>query len=243
MICAVACGVAALGGCGKSATEAAKEEAMAEEAKDMAQKKADAVPAKKVSPPVPGDKMIPCEQLIDVEKFREALGETEPLTLRDQIKSEGDAVSSCGLIRGGKKLTTAQQQALLKKQGRLGVLAGDEICRVTAFCRTIEDPDAFRNNYCKKRKEIDDESMGTYACRQVVPTGADDVFVFRFLDADTKCILQVSGGPSQVDNDVIRTCAKVARDTIGPAQIALDGSAPPPAAPSAGSADSAGSGT
>ncbi|MGE3457669.1 MAG: hypothetical protein AB7O24_21330 [Kofleriaceae bacterium] len=241
MICAVACAGAALGGCGKSAKDEAKEEVMAEEAKDMAQKKAEAVPAVKVSPPVPGDKMIPCEQLIDLEKFREALGETEPLTLRDQIKSEGDAVSSCGLIRGGKKITVAQQKALLKKEGRLGVLPGDELCRVTAFCRTIEDPDAFRSNYCKKRKELDDESMGTYACKQVVATGADDVFVFRFLDSDTKCILQVGGGPSQVDNDIIRKCAMTARDAIGPAQIAVNGAAPaaPSPASDSGSAGSA----
>jgi hypothetical protein len=31
----------------------------------------------------------------------------------------------------------------------------------------------------------------------------------------------VRGGPSNVNNEIIRTCAKAARDMIGPAQIAV----------------------
>ena len=46
-------------------------------------------------------------------------------------------------------------------------------------------------------------------------------------------LLQVRGGPSNVDNEMIRSCAKAARDTIGPAQIRVD--APEPAAAGSGS--------
>jgi hypothetical protein len=59
----------------------------------------------------------------------------------------------------------------------------------------------------------------------IVAQGADDVKRFRFFDDDTKCIIQVRGGPSNVDNDLIGKCAKAAHDLIGPDQIKV-GAAP-----------------
>jgi hypothetical protein len=240
--------IAALGlviGCGKDGAKRAEEEAQAEDDRIQAEKEKTGGVAKTIRPPVPGTAKIACTQLLDITKFGEALGEKEPVTLKDLSKSEPDAASSCSVHRGGKRLTTKEQEALLKKEGRLGVLAGDELCNVTAFCYTIEEQQRFKEK-CKTRKDRDDESMGTYACVQVVAQGVDDVFVYRFFDEDTKCILQVRGGPSNVDNEIIRNCAKAARDMIGPAQIAVtpgggetpttppppatDGSAAPPAA-------------
>lgn len=215
--------------CTKGAKQA-EEEAQAEADRIQKEKEKTGGVAKVVRPPVPGTAKIPCTQLLDIVKFGELIGEKEPVTLKDLSKAEVDAASSCSIHRGGKRLTEKEQQALLKKEGRLGVLAGDELCNVTAFCYTIEEAQKFKDK-CKVRKDKDDESMGTYACVQVVAQGIDDVNVFRFFDEDTKCILQVRGGPSNVDNEIIRNCAKAARDMIGPAQIAVgaDGAAPPPA--------------
>ena len=56
---------------------------------------------------------------------------------------------------------------------------------------------------------------------------------FRFFDDDTKCIIQVRGGPSNVDNDLIGKCAKAAHDLIGPDQIKVGA---PPAAPAGAAA-------
>ena len=64
-----------------------------------------------------------------------------------------------------------------------------------------------------------DHSLGTFACLKVNAVGSDDVNVYRLLDEDTKCILEVRGGPSMVDNAVIAECAKAARDNIGLANI------------------------
>ena len=218
------------GACTKGAKQA-EEEAQAEADRIQKEKERTGGVAKTIRPPVPGSAKIPCTQLLDVAKFGEQIGEKEPVTLKDISKSEVDAASSCSIHRGGKRLTQKEQEALLKKEGRLGVLAGDELCNVTAFCYTIEEADKFKAK-CKVRKDKDDESMGTYACVQVVAQGIDDVFVYRFFDEDTKCILQVRGGPSNVDNEIIRNCAKAARDQIGPAQIAVsaEGTAPPPPA-------------
>jgi hypothetical protein len=101
------------------------------------------------------------------------------------------------------------------------VLPGDELCNVTAYCWTVEDPERFKAS-CKEQKDKDDEAMGGYACVHVSNVGVDDVKTFKFYDEDTRCILQVRGGPSNVNNDLIQSCAKVARDTIGPAQIKVD---------------------
>jgi len=221
---------AVLGACGKgenAGAEEAKKQAEAELKAQVARGES----AKKISPPVPGQTKIPCEQLIDTAAFTSALGETEPLTAKDKQKDEPEAAASCSLIRGGVRPTQAEQAALLKKNGRLGVMPGDPVCVITAYCWTIEDPERFKTK-CAQRKDADDESMGSYACRQLVMVGANDVFTYTFYDADTKCLLKAQPGPSNVDNDLIRKCAIAARDTIGPAQIAVGGAAPSaPAAP------------
>ncbi len=222
---AVAAGVAACSKAGDEAREAARREA---EEEARAKAAAAGGPAKVIRPPVPGETKIPCSQLIDPVVFQQALGEKEPMT----IKSKGDpnATSSCGVHRGGKRPGEIAQKEIIKREGRLGVLPGDEFCHVTAFCSTIEDPDRFR----KRCTESADETMGTFACVQIVAQGRDDVPLFKFFDADTKCILHVGGGPSNVNADAIRTCAKTARDTIGLPQIAVGG-APAPAETGSGS--------
>jgi hypothetical protein len=215
-----------LAGCGNS-ERAGAEEAQRQAAQDQKSRLAASPPARRVAPPVPGQAKIPCSQLIDADAFQTALGEKQPLTVKDATRSEPESVASCSLIRGGKPQNAAEQKSQLQKAGRLGVLPGDELCNVTAFCSTIEDPDRFRAS-CKQKKDHDDESIGSYACVHIQPAGADDVKIFRLLDDDTRCILQIRGGPSNVNNDSIAACARAARDTIGPAQIKV------PAAGSAG---------
>jgi hypothetical protein len=212
------------------------ENAGAEEAKKQADKELqdklkepNAVP-KKIDPPVAGRAKLDCNALIDTAKFTQLLGETVPVTVVDS-KTEAEAAASCSIIRGGKRLTDAEQKALLKSKGRLGVMPGDELCNVSTFCWTIENPDRFLKK-CVEMKEKIDDALGFKACILVVATGEDDVNRYRFFDEDTKCIFQVRAGPSMVDNDLIGKCAKGAHDLIGPEQI-KPGAAP--AVPAAGS--------
>ncbi|HEY4176608.1 MAG TPA: hypothetical protein VGM90_07245 [Kofleriaceae bacterium] len=201
------------------------ENAGMEEAKKQAEieqkaKEADGGVAKKIAPPVRSTNYIPCDKLIDNAKFTDALSEPQPFRVEDALKGEPEASSACSLRRSGTALSPTEQKAKLKKEGRLGILPGDEVCNVAVFCSTIEDPEKFKTK-CAEKKQVDDDTMGSYACKQVVAVGADDVFVFRFFDEDTKCIVQVKGGPSQVDNDVIRKCAQTARDTFTPDTLKL----------------------
>jgi len=228
----------ALLACSKGANEGA-EEAKKQADKEQKEREAAGGVAKKISPPVAGRATLDCAAVINTAQFQQALGEVEPVTVTAS-KSEPDAAASCSILRGGKRLSDAEQKAKLKKEGRLGVLAGDEICNVSTFCWTIEDADRFRKK-CADMKDLDDDTLGFYACRRVIATGADDVNLFKFFDNDTKCIIQVRAGPSNVDNVQIGNCAKAAHDLIGPDQIKVGAApaAPPaeaPAAPAEGSA-------
>ncbi|MDB4958703.1 MAG: hypothetical protein JWO36_6272 [Myxococcales bacterium] len=218
----------ALSACGKGGENAGAEEVRKQAEAEQKAKEASGGVAKKITPPVPGRATLPCDQVINAELFTQALGEPTPVTV--ETKKDPDAAASCSIMRGGKRPNEAEQKALLKKNGRLGVMNGDEICNVSTFCWTIEDADRFRRK-CADDKEKDDDTQGFYSCVLIVATGADDVKRFRFYDDDTKCIIQVRGGPSNVDNDLIGKCAKAAHDLIGPAQIAVKPAGSAPAAP------------
>jgi hypothetical protein len=223
MITVVGLGLAACGNAENAGAEEARRLAQAEQRA----KEARAAPAKMQAAPVRGEAKIACGQLIDLGAFQTALGEKEPLELRDAAKTEPEAAAVCVIVRGGKRLTPAEQEAREKRDGRLGVLPGDELCFVAAYCSSRADPDRFRAA-CKKASGALDDSMGGLSCVTTYGVGAADVKSFRMLDDDTGCILQVRGGPSNIDNELIRRCARTARDTIGPEQIKVD--------PAAGSA-------
>ena len=211
--------VLGLWACGNS-ENAGAEEARRQAEQEQKAKEAQGAPAKRIATPVPGQAHVPCTQLIDLPAFQTALGEKEPLAIKDVTKTV-EAAASCSLMRGGKRPSEAEQKAMLKRSSRLGVLPGDELCTITAFCWSIEDPERFKAS-CKEKKDKDDDSMGSYACVHISPVGVDDVKMFTFFDEDTRCILQVRGGPSNVNNDSIQSCAKTARDAIGPAQIKVE---------------------
>jgi hypothetical protein len=215
VLAAIAVSPACKGNAEEEGMRAAQREAE-EEAKRMA---AGTPAAPKQRAPVTGSRKIDCNQLIDMSGFREALGEKEPLAMRDVSKGNAEANASCSLLRGGRTPTPKEQEAIIKRTGKLGVLAGDELCNISALCNTVEEDERFKKR-CAELKMEDDESMGSYACVKIVPHGGADVKSFRFLDPETRCVIEVRGGPSMADNDFITKCAKAARDLIGLEQIA-----------------------
>ncbi|HRC56772.1 MAG TPA: hypothetical protein PKU97_12655 [Kofleriaceae bacterium] len=181
--------------------------------------------APRIHAPVQDSRKVDCNQLIDLPSFHEALQEKEPLSMRDTRKSNADASAACSLMRGGRILSAKEQEALLKRSGKLGVLAGDELCHIAAFCNVHADEESLRKR-CQGPNRKASEAMGTYACETTTAHGALDVISLRFVDPDTHCVLEIRGGPSMTDNDFIVKCAMAARELIGPAQIAEQ----PPAA-------------
>jgi hypothetical protein len=207
-----------------SGEKAGLEAAKRQQADEMKHHEGSSEAAKMISPPVPGRAKLDCKNLIDIDKFTQLLGEIAPITVAES-KSEPEAAASCSLMRGGKRPSEAEQKSMIKQHGKLGVMPGDELCNISTFCWTIEDPDRFMKK-CAELKENSDSTLGFPACVLVVATGEDDVNRYRFYDDDTKCIIQVRGGPSNVDNDLIGKCAKGAHDLIGPDQIKVTASAP-----------------
>jgi hypothetical protein len=194
---------------------AAKAEADAERQKAAAQVK----PANRIKSPVAKGTRVPCTQLIDPAAFTNALGEIEPLTVRDSTGTMLDATASCTLIRGGERPDTKAQEALIKKTGRLGTLPGDPECIVTLYCWVVEDGEKFKERCTPSpdhpgSKTPDETATGGWACRDTSPQGAFDIDSFKFIDADSKCLVQINGGPSVTDNERIATCARTARETI-----------------------------
>ena len=212
---AILVALGACGGNGDGIEEAKRQAALQDKDKGESAK-----PAAKVTPPVPSGVHLKCDQVIDAAAFGKALNEVEAMTIRDNTANEAEAAASCSLVRGGKRPNEAEQKAIAKAKGRIGVIPGDDTCNITLKCWTFEDENRLRAR-CKERKWRDDDTMGNYACVQVVATGEDDVNFFRFVDPDTKCLFEIRGGPGMTDNDYIRTCAKTARDSIGPTQIAV----------------------
>ena len=220
--------MAALVACGPGAEEGRK---AARQEYDMQMKiKAEQTAGQTIRPPVPSRKLIPCDQLIDVASYGRALNEVEPMSVENASSPVADATASCAIVRGGTPPTEAEQQKIIKKEGRLGVLAGDDVCVVTAYCWTIQTEQRVKDK-CKQNGFELDESLGFPTCVQVVASGVYDVKSFRFYDEDTKCEMWVRGGASQTNNDAIAECAKVARDTITPESIAVSADAVPPTAP------------
>lgn len=220
---------AACGSKGESGAAAAAREAAELAAKETANHEA----APTMRAPVADGVHLACSQVLDAAKLTAALGELVPVTITDTWNANKETAAACSIRRGGVPPTPAEQAATLKKQARLGVLPGDEICYVQAICSRMETAEHFRAS-CKPKGFDVEESLDTAACRQVVAVGADDVHVFHIFDPDTKCVIKVGGGPSNVNNDLTRTCAKTAMTLIGPDQIKGGETPPPPGAGSAG---------
>ena len=98
------------------------ENAGAEEAKKQAEeelqqkvKEPNAV-AKKIDPPVAGRAKLDCEALIDTDKFTQLLGETDAGDGDRRRRSEPEAAASCSILRGGKRLTEAEQKARSRRK-------------------------------------------------------------------------------------------------------------------------------
>src|SRR4051812_4760159 len=91
-----------LGACGKG-EQAGIEAAKREQEAEMAAARAQQLPTntKRIKPAVPTDVHIPCDELIDLAGFTAALGEKDPLTLKDLTSNNKDSTASCSLVRGG----------------------------------------------------------------------------------------------------------------------------------------------
>lgn len=226
--------VAACGNAAEEGRKAAQREAAALRKEEESKIK----PVDRVKVTVPQGTRLKCEQVMDPNAYTAALEELDPLTVRDGTGAMIDSTVSCTLVRGGVRPNPKEQEKLIKKYGRLGVLPGDVLCSVSLYCWVADDAETYRNR-CKPSPTTaaypDEGTTGGFACRSVHPTGEFDIDSFKFYDTDTRCVIEVRGGPSMTDNDKIAACARTARESIGPEHVKVDAPAryevAPPAEP------------
>ena len=175
----------------------------------------------KVSTALPGGVTIPCDDLLDVDKMTTLLEEKEPVTFED--KKEIGPTSVCSVKRGGELMDAKKQAEQSTKTGRLGVLAGDELCHVTVHCSIPAQDEQFQLD-CKNKIEAgqrqSNDDIGTFACIKITPKGPNDSYTYKFIDPDSRCVMSVRGGPSVNEEAEVQKCAKAVLDTVGAETIA-----------------------
>jgi len=207
----------ALVGCGKGddPAEYAKQQSKAQE-KPRAPSKI----VKIETPVAPGAK-VQCADWIDLAKFKVALEQELDLALKDNSRSEADPTSICSIVKGGEPPSEAEQAKAFEKENmKIGVVGGDEYCLAHLFCgyvATAED--------MKRKCEADPASEmtdidGLPACVHRTQRAAKWAYLYTVIDPDTNCGLEVQGGPSVTDEELVRTCTVTTLDSLTPAGIA-----------------------
>lgn len=175
----------------------------------------------KVKTALPGGVTIKCNDMLDVEKLTALMEEKDPVRLQDM--KEIGPTSVCSIKRGGELMDQKKQAEESKRTGRLGVLAGDELCHATIHCSIPASDKQFELD-CKNKIEAgqrqSNDDIGTFACIKVTPKGPADAYTYKFIDPDSRCVMSVRGGPSVNDEAAVQKCAKAVKDTIGPETIA-----------------------
>ncbi|HET6611288.1 MAG TPA: hypothetical protein VFG83_04835 [Kofleriaceae bacterium] len=170
----------------------------------------------KVKTPVPYGKKVACADLLDTAKLGAALG--SEVSLEDRSGSEAKASSVCGVMLNGEAPGEAAQKRNFKDDMKLGVLPGDEICTISAYCAFPTDTEDFKKR-CQKAGDALNEALGQWACVHQTQRAAEWAYTYKTIDPDTKCTLKVYGGPSVTDEKLVQTCTRAALDTITPESI------------------------
>jgi hypothetical protein len=166
-----------------------------------------------VTTPVPYGKKVPCQTLLDAAKLGASLGKQVNIV---DGQPDGDAAAVCAVKLVGAPPTAAQQKRMFEKNDKvLGVLPGDELCQITAYCWYPVDKAEQQKN-CESRGEATSTEIGELTCIKSIEAGENYRYVVATIDPDTRCRFVVNGGPSVTDEATVKSCAKAAVDTIGP---------------------------
>ncbi len=174
--------------------------------------------AVKVSTTLPHGSRVACDSLFTAEKLTEALGEKLPVSVIEQTEMNPDSTATCSIRRGGKPVGAKEQERLLAKNNRLGVQGGDELCNVGLYCAIPADESSLKQS-CQSQNQRGNFELGVYACVKVTPKGEFDGYAYKFVDEDTKCVLEVRGGPSVIEESEVQVCARAAARMVVPASL------------------------
>jgi hypothetical protein len=167
----------------------------------------------RVSIAVPYGVQVSCSAVIDPALFSKYIGDKIG-EVKDRSKSNSDSSMTCALIRAGKPPTSDAQLRKFEREGmKLGVLPGDEYCQVTAYCSLVTDDEQFRQK-CDAARDSNNEAVGQFACVHTTQRGTAEAYTYRVIDPDTRCVLEVQGGPSVTDESLVQNCTRAALEDI-----------------------------
>jgi hypothetical protein len=163
-------------------------------------------------PPVPNGVKLPCDKIFDASELTALVG--RPLEVKDVSNLEADATSICRFMTVGKRPTEAQQERMFNKTaGSLGVLPGDELCQVTLSCWWhVEEAELVAK--CKAGGDNPLDGVGDAACMREIQAGEQFRHMITTIDPESRCKVIINGGPSVVDLEVTKLCARAALESI-----------------------------
>ncbi|HUS68972.1 MAG TPA: hypothetical protein VMZ28_30760 [Kofleriaceae bacterium] len=173
----------------------------------------------KIQMAVPYGKQVACADIFTVENFSKYVGDTIG-EIKDKSSSNKEASTSCSFLRGGEAPKNDQQLKKFEKENmKLGVLPGDEYCMVTAYCSmSNDDPEQFQES-CKARGDSSNEQLGVFACVHMSQRGVENAYTYKVVDPETKCMLEVMGGPSVTDEALVQKCTTAALEEMAPNKL------------------------
>jgi hypothetical protein len=174
----------------------------------------------KVETAVPYGKQVTCEDLIDLEAFAQHT-ELDLGEVRDRRETNSAATSVCAFMRAGSPPKDNEQLKMWEKQNlRLGVLPGDEYCMLTTSCSVIPPTPEEFEEACRERNNTINEDLGFPACVHQTQRATKWAYTYKVVDPETQCVIDVMGGPSVTDEELVQRCTKAAVALITRASLA-----------------------
>jgi hypothetical protein len=168
----------------------------------------------KLTTAVPYGKHVKCSDLFkDPAVFTERIGD-EIGEIKDKTASNSNSTSTCSFIRAGEPPETPKELKTLEdKYGKLGVLPGDEYCQVTTYCSIANDEETFKKK-CEEDGNSPTTMDGQFACLRATEKGVEYSYTYKFIEPDTKCVVEAMAGPSVNEQELVQNCALAARDAM-----------------------------
>ena len=162
----------------------------------------------KIQTPVAVGAKVKCEDCIDLAKFTEGLEQEDPVTLQDQSAKEADPTSICSIRKGGEPPSEAAQAKTFEKNAyKIGVVGGDEYCLAHLYCGYVNSIEDMKRKCDADGMSDMSDLMGQPTCVRRTQRAAKWAYKYNLIDADTECVLEVQGGPSVTDQNLVETCA------------------------------------
>jgi len=168
---------------------------------------------------VPYGKQAACTDVFDPAVFSQAIGD-EIREMEDRGSSNKEASLSCAFHRAGEPPKDDAQLRKYEQEGlKLGVLPGDEYCMVTAYCSLAADAESFKKQCEQRGDSMNVSAVGQPACVHITQRGVENAYSYKVIDPETRCVLEVLGGPSVTDETLVQNCTRAALEDITPGEL------------------------